>query len=106
MGIISSIQALLQEEERVSIVPETRDTSSMLLNGRQAFSLLMGGEPTASGASINERTALQISWVSPSVRVIAETAGSLPLKIYEQTADGEREATDHSLSYLLGTEPN
>jgi HK97 family phage portal protein len=79
---------------------------SMLLNGRQAFSLLMGGEPTASGETINETTALQISWVYSCVRVIAETAGSLPLRIYEKTSEGEREAREHSLSYLLDTAPN
>jgi len=85
---------------------ESRTGDSLLLNGRQAFSLMLGGEPTASGESINETTALQISWVYTCVRVIAETAGSLPLRIYEQTSAGELEACDHSLSYLLDTAPN
>lgn len=108
MEIFSSIRALTQEREPLRITPisEERSSDSLLLNGRQAFSLLMGGEPTASGEHITEHSALKISWVYAAVRVIAETVGSLPLKIYEQTPDGEVEARDHTLSYALSVEPN
>jgi HK97 family phage portal protein len=102
LNLLSSIRYLFGERER-----ESRSRGdSMLLNGRQAFSLMAGGEPTASGESINETTSLQISWVYSCVRVIAETAGCIPLRIYEQTSEGEKEARDHSLSYLLDTQPN
>lgn len=108
MEIPSSIRALLSSSEATSPIPrvETRDSQSLLLNGRQAFSLLMGGEPTASGETINERTSLQISWVYACVRVIAETAGALPVRIYEDLGNSEQEAKSHSLSYLLSVEPN
>lgn len=108
MEILSSIRALMTSEGDSGFTSlELRDsTPSLLLNGRQAFSLLMGGEPTASGESITEATSLKISWVYASVRVIAETAGSLPIRIYEKTDDGETEAFEHSLSYTLLSEPN
>jgi HK97 family phage portal protein len=108
MEILSSIRALTEPEADGGLTSlELRDsTPSLLLNGRQAFSLLMGGEPTASGESITETTSLKISWVYSAVRVIAETAGSLPIRIYEKTDEGETEAFEHSLSYSLLNEPN
>jgi len=107
MEILSSIRALLSDQsESSSFLPEETRSDSMLLNGRQGFSLMMGGEPTSAGETINENSALKIGWVADCIRVIAETAGSIPVRIYEQTKDGEREATEHSLSYLFEIEPN
>jgi HK97 family phage portal protein len=72
-----------------------------------AFAALFSdGEGTAAGELINEHSALKISWVYECVRVLAESVGSLPFKLYETTAKGRVEAVDHDIYYLLTVEPN
>jgi HK97 family phage portal protein len=69
-------------------------------------SLFSDGEGTNAGESINEHSALKISWVYECVRVLAESVGSLPFKLYEITDKGRIEATDHDIYFLLTVEPN
>jgi HK97 family phage portal protein len=76
------------------------------LSSPAAFQMLYGGEPTASGELVNESTALQITTVYACVRCLAESVSSLPLKLWERTEQGIREAVDASLHYLLAVEPN
>jgi HK97 family phage portal protein len=59
----------------------------------------------ASGQVTNE-SAMQMSAVYACVRILAETVGSLPLKIYERQARGRREAAEHYLYRLLHDSPN
>jgi HK97 family phage portal protein len=60
-----------------------------------------------AGILVTPKTALQTSAVFACVRVIAETIGSLPLKIYSRRADsGKDEATNHPLYFLLHDSPN
>ena len=61
---------------------------------------------SASGKSVNPRSAMQVSVVYACVRVIAETVASLPLAVYEDTGSGSRKATEHYLYRLLHDEPN
>jgi HK97 family phage portal protein len=82
------------------------ESPAIPLNSPQAFSMVFGGEPTAAGEVITEHNALTISTVYACVRLIAESLATFPLKIYEQQDNGRREATDHTLSYLLGCQPN
>lgn len=57
---------------------------------------LFGTLPTASGISVNAHTALRVPAVIQAVRLIAETVGSLPCKLYRD-ADGSKEAAkDHA----------
>jgi len=64
------------------------------------------GEPTASGISIDERTALSISVVYACIRAISDPIGFLPLRVYQKTATGRRRAEDHPLYEILHDSPN
>lgn len=67
--------------------------------------LLMSG--SSSGANVSEQSALTLTAVWCAVRVLAESVGSLPLVVYERTADGGRKpATNHPVYPLLHDEPN
>jgi HK97 family phage portal protein len=68
--------------------------------------MIFGGEPTVSGEVITEANALTISTVYACVRLIAESVASIPMKVYETQSNGRREAPEHSLAYLLSTQPN
>ena len=62
---------------------------------------------SASGKTVNEQTAMQISAVYACVRVIAETIASLPLNVYERDEDGKSHiAYDHPYQHLLHDTPN
>ncbi|MDO9536641.1 MAG: phage portal protein [Bacillota bacterium] len=61
---------------------------------------------TSSGKTVNERTAMQTTAVYACVRVLAEVIASLPLHTYRHTENGKEKALDHSLYYLLHSEPN
>jgi len=61
---------------------------------------------SGSGKSVTAQTAIQLSTVYACVRVIAETVASLPLGVYETSAEGSSKAQDHPLYPLLHDEPN
>ncbi|MDD3897690.1 MAG: phage portal protein [Syntrophomonadaceae bacterium] len=61
---------------------------------------------TASGKTVNERTAMQTTAVYACVRILAETIASLPLNVYRSTDNGKDKAIDHQLYNLLHDEPN
>ena len=61
---------------------------------------------SASGKSVNPKNAVQVSTVYACVRVIAETIASLPVGVYETTANGSQKSMDHPLYRLLHDEPN
>ena len=70
---------------------------------------------SASGKSVNPKNAVQVSTASTAiqmstvyacVRVIAETIASLPVGVYETTANGSQKSMDHPLYRLLHDEPN
>lgn len=64
------------------------------------------GAQQAAGQTINENTVLSLSAAWACTRLIAETSATLPLKIYERTASGRREASDHPLYSILHSQPN
>lgn len=66
----------------------------------------LGGMPTASGASVNEETAMKISAVFGCVRILSETIGSLSLKVYQRQEKGRRVAFDHYLYPVLHDQGN
>lgn len=67
---------------------------------------MFGGRRTASGAIVNEKTAMTYSAFWACVRAIAKPVASLPLHLYERMDDGRRRATDHPLYRLLNSRPN
>lgn len=67
---------------------------------------IFGALPTASGVAVNAHTALKIPAVLQAVRLIAETVGSLPCKLYRD-ADGSKEAAkDHAGNRLTHNRVN
>lgn len=66
-----------------------------------------GGKPTSSGVSVTESTALSFAAVYACIRVISESVGQIPLKVYERLPNGgKREASGHPLYELLHDWPN
>lgn len=60
-----------------------------------------------SGVSVDEETALKTSAVFACVKVLAETVASLPLVLYDETVDGNKEkAKQHPLYWVLHDIPN
>lgn len=80
-----------------------------LLASRSMY--LHGG--TASKVNVNERTALSLAAFFACIKVIAETKASLPIHVYEYSANGRGRVTkhdarvmQHDVAGILGTEPN
>lgn len=70
---------------------------------RKAYSLvdkltenIFGIRPTYTGTNISGTSALYIPAVLQAVRLISETIGSLPCKVYRETTDGKEAAKDHT----------
>lgn len=61
-----------------------------------AISDLFGALPTASGVVVNAHTALHVPAVLQSVRLVAETVGSLPCKLYRDAEGSKDAAKDHA----------
>lgn len=67
---------------------------------------LLNDMKTKAGVSVGPDSAMSISAVYACVRVIAETIASLPLKVYERSADGSRKpVSQHPVADLIRT-PN
>lgn len=64
------------------------------------------GPETSSGQRITEKTIIGIPAVYACIRVLAESIASLPVIVYERTADGKDRARDFSLYPLLHDQPN
>lgn len=64
-----------------------------------------GNYPSASGFSVTPTTAMRVSTVFACTRIISSGVASLPLHIYERTADG-RKRVDHPLWWLLNEKPS
>jgi len=70
------------------------------------FRRLGGWLNTKSGASVNHKTALEVSVVLACARVIAEGIAQVPFKLYRQEGDRKLPATDHPLYRVLYRKPN
>ena len=67
---------------------------------------LGGGGPTASGVTVNEFTALNLSAVWAAVRILANAVAVAPLILYERLERGRRRAAEHPLYRILHDQPN
>lgn len=62
---------------------------------------------TATGKSVNEHTAMQVTAVYACVRILSEAIAGLPLNVYRYDADvGRKKVYDHPLYRLLHDELN
>jgi len=64
------------------------------------------GTMTPAGVNVTPESAMRTSAVFACVRVIAETAGSLPLILYRRLERGKERASDHPIYNLLRYAPN
>ena len=78
----------------------------MLGNIGAIYGWVFGGQQSAAGELIDDATALSIMDVYSCIRLISQTIGSLPLKLYETTTKGRMEAMDNYLYALLAVQPN
>lgn len=94
--------------KRKGIIQRARDwvTSPIDNAVERWFVDLMGGGSSASGAVVNERTAITYASFWAAVRAITKPIASLPLHLYERTDDGRERAYKHPLYTLLHERPN
>lgn len=72
--------------------------------GTELFEWMTGGM-SSSGVAVTEQTAMRVSSVYACVNLIGGALASLPLPIYQRTADG-REKADHEIWLLLNEQPH
>jgi HK97 family phage portal protein len=69
--------------------------------------LLQSRQSTHSGINVTPDNALQVAAVYACVRVLADSIGMLPLRLFQEGAGGSREiAKGHRLDRLLNNRPN
>ncbi|MBQ6052264.1 MAG: phage portal protein [Clostridia bacterium] len=82
----------------------SRDKPSNRTPG-SGYAFFMGG--TASGKTVTERSAMQMTAVYACVRILSEAIAGLPLHMYKYNSDGGKEkAVFHPLYRILHDEPN
>ncbi|WP_234835729.1 phage portal protein [Sinorhizobium meliloti] len=67
---------------------------------------LFGVRPTYSGVNVSGQSALYVPAVLQAVRLISETIGSLPCKVYRETKEGKEAAKDHSAYRIVHRRAN
>ncbi|UXN61728.1 phage portal protein [Phyllobacterium zundukense] len=80
--------------------PVSLEEKSYSLTSPEAFGIF-GVTPTVAGPSVSPVSALKVPAVLQAVRLISETAGSLPCKVYRNTDDGKEVAKDHPAYKLV-----
>src|SRR5436190_3307897 len=84
-----------------------RSSTSSLENPANWLLDWFTGRALASGVTVTPEAAMGVSAVYACVKVIAEDIASMPFVFYENAgADARKEAVDHPLHELLGSEPN
>jgi HK97 family phage portal protein len=71
-----------------------------------AWDILTNTHDSASGEPINESIALKHVTVYACTRVIAESVGSMTLRLYKKLPKGRQEAIDNPIHRMLSVSPN
>lgn len=95
-GIISSAKKAFGYTEEIK--------SALLLD--PAIFPILGVVPTASGVPVTGRAALRVPAVLQAVRLISETIGSLPCKLYRETKKGNEAMPRHPANRLVHSMAN
>lgn len=80
--------------------------ASDLINPTSWLSAFFNGAKTKSGACVNHNTALTVTTVLRCVSLRSGALGRLPLGLYQKTAAGREEITDHPLYSIIKTSPD
>ncbi|RVC76298.1 phage portal protein, partial [Mesorhizobium sp. M2A.F.Ca.ET.046.02.1.1] len=67
---------------------------------------VFGIVPSASGVTVTASTALHVPAVLHALRLISETIGSLPCKLYREEGDSKEAAKDHAGNRLVHSRAN
>lgn len=67
---------------------------------------MFGALPTASGVVVSGNSAMRVPAVLQAVRLISETLGSLPCKLYRETDDSKEAAKDHPAHKITHSRAN
>ena len=87
-------------------LPEKRSTIEQVGDLRQGRILQIIGQPSASGANVNENTSLSVAAVTACVSLIADMVAKLPIYLYRPTAKGPEEVKNHPAIQLVGGIPS
>ena len=88
---------------RRTVLPEKRSSEDVGdLTSRLGILLT---SPSSSGVTVNENTALNVAAVTACVALLSDMVAKLPLYLYQDTAAGPREVTDHPGAQLIGKYP-
>lgn len=79
--------------------PVVLDTPDKILTALQEYA-------TVTGKSVTALKAMQLTTVFACVRVLCESVGMLPCKLYKQTGRSKEVAISHRLHRLLSVAPN
>lgn len=66
----------------------------------------LGGAPASSGYPVTDASAMRVSAVYACIAKIAGSIASLPLPLYERTADGRQRTNNDPLWWLLNEQPH
>jgi len=83
-----------------------RRQKSTLKNPARWLVETLGGEPTYTGRSVTEETAMKSTAVLACVRILAESVAMLPLMVYRRQERGKERARGHPLYEVLHDRPN
>ena len=90
-----------------AIIDPKRESRSGLANPAQWLIDALGGDPSGSGISVTEMSALKFTAVYASVRIIAETMASLPYFVFQRgDGDARRRAMEQPAYKLLHDQAN
>lgn len=87
-------------------LPEKRSTTEEVGDLRQGRIIQILGQPTASGANVNENSSLSVAAVTACVSLIADMVAKLPIYLYKPTPKGPEEVKNHPAIQLVGGIPS
>lgn len=94
-----------QQQHQRSTISNAGELASVdVTNSTEVFRAITGGM-SAAGVAVTEKTAMQVAAVYACVNLIGGAISSMPLPIYQRTAEG-RVKVAHPLSPLLNRQPH
>lgn len=93
------MQRAISNAGNANVYPSSAGTS-----GSQLYEWMTGGNVSAAGPAVTERTAMGIGAVYACVGLIGGAIASMPLPIYRRTESG-REKIEHEVWWLLNEQP-
>lgn len=98
--------------EQVTILPVGKNLPEKRASADEVGDLLGGrivqilGDPTASGANVNENSSLSVSAVTACVSLIADMVAKLPIQLFQPTSRGPEEIKNHPVIRLIARNPS